>query len=431
MERIIDAILTRDKRAIIPSGAIKKLVSEIKLAGLAGDVASMATTLKTNKIGLGAFDTAMSECANKVSKIDGILHINQIPIKKFEHGLMSGDLGKLIKMTGSNVPIDSGAAKSFREVSGGFPHAALNDIDTLSNTVRPNKIHLDINLSNIDKLSPKALKETESISKKLQKFTVNGGKIAIVTGVVILGVNWLQKSLESRKGCFLVSTINNKATSCRLSRLTCPFTDTTTSIEKDQINVCATNVQTLKLRNPMLILIKIVNYPNGTPLKADLARHLSVTVEELNTTLQKLVTERFEEILIFIDTCSSVMDTVDICKETNAAIENGKIPNCRMCDPQADVKSTTFVDTSKLATNMTLHCESDPSLLDLLSDIAVSTGKNIFDNIWSIGTNIVKYGAIAAVFLLLILVVIFVYNKFIKGGSGANVIVEPAPVYVK
>lgn len=46
------------------------------------------------------------------------------------------------------------------------------------------------------------------------------GSAVLAIGTVSVVGDWLKTELEKRKGCWLLTTINNKTSSCRLSRNT-------------------------------------------------------------------------------------------------------------------------------------------------------------------------------------------------------------------
>lgn len=59
----------------------------------------------------------------------------------------------------------------------------------------------------------------------------------------------------------------------------------------------------------------------------------------------------------------------------------------------------------------------DPSLIELLTDMAVSTGHNLWDGISTVDTSFFKYlklGTLLFLILIIMFIVQYVFRKFIK-----------------
>lgn len=225
MDYIIKNIISRDKRSVDMSlranlSSFKQLVRNIHLHSIVGDVVKLKQIMGS-KIGLSIVDDLLETSASKLKKINGIIHVDDVPLNEFESLLKSSDLRKLVKKMNTNVVVDGSSASSFRKMSNDFPHKKINDIETLTDTVKPTRVEIDFKLSNLDKMSKNGARAIDTIGKRIKNILGSVLKVGLIIGALVLGANWLEEALKRRKGCWLLTTINNKTSSCRLSRNTC------------------------------------------------------------------------------------------------------------------------------------------------------------------------------------------------------------------
>lgn len=419
---IIDNFIKRDLRSVsfaVNVSKFKSFLNEINKIGSTGSIDDLKITLKNNKVGLDVFDNLLESSSNKITKQNNILHMNDIHFNKVEYLMKTGDLTKLSKTLGSQIFVDAPSNKTFKSLTSEFPQKTLNDIESISLSVKQSKVEIDFNLSNIDKLSKAGIKETTTIGNRLKKLTSNSGKIALAVGVLYIGVDWLKTSLENRKGCWLVTTINNKTTSCRMSRNTCGIIEGKKD-SKITPPEC-TNRDTLDIYNAVIFLINVIN-GSDTALKDSLKTELGIDTLD---NVSGIVKDKIQQLDTFTKVNIDKMKTMNMCA-VHTDIESGKLPYCRMCDPVAHPSSTNFVNVNGLSSNMTLHCVEDPSVLELLSDIVATTGKNIYESALSIGSiipKVLKYGGWFILLAIIIAVVSFVYLNFFRHSKTEKVFI--------
>lgn len=255
-------------------------------------------------------------------------------------------------------------------------------------------------------MSTNGIKETETIDKRLKKIAGVSGKIVLTVGILYVGIDWLKRSLEERKGCWLITTVNGKSTSCRMSRHMC------SKITLSSTAPCV-NENTFDIYNAVVFLINTFNRPTDDNLLKGLLIALNIEVLPSTDEIPNIIKTKFDVLDTFTKEHLNEMKTMNLCAH-DLGVESNKIPYCRMCDPQALPSNTTFVNTDGLSSNMTFHGVEDPNVLDLLSDVVTSTGKNIFDNVFSFGWSILKYGVWLLLALVIIAVYVFFYKKIFK-----------------
>lgn len=136
----------------------------------------------------------------------------------------------------------------------------------------------------------------------------------------------------------------------------------------------------------------------------------SNTEEEI---ILQAIKVNFEVVQTFVMKNTNLIDDIDLCRIRSKYIEDGDVPYCRMCDPDALPTTTQYVNTQELAENITLKCVEDPSVLDLLTDVVLTTGENIFKEMFSWSTNLLRYAVIIIIAIIIIVASGFFYNKFV------------------
>lgn len=418
--------ILRDKRSTIPSKLLtsnvmsnfKSLLQNIrKFSGITKEPSNaLKRVLDSSNLGISVADNAFKNLKITKDVSTDFLKVNDVFVHQFESFLRSGDLAQLLRLAERDVAVSAVDKKLFSDLARDYPEKVLRDIDEVSNITKLERPQLNITLNNIDKLSNASLKELGHFRRNWGKY-VGTGTVALVIGTVALTDNWFKDALAARRGCWMVKTVNGKATSCRVSRFTCG--DLQQSSNNTPGGVLCNEGDTNEFYNTTLYFMYIVSLSDDDRMKLEMARHLDVRVEDLEKETSNLIKNKYTIIDSVVSQNRSQIPLLGksiICDLKHPEFENGEIPYCRMCDSTVDPKSTRFIDPKQLADNVTFKCVSDPSLVDLLTDMAISTGQNLWDGITSVSASIFKYAkyiAVVAIIVALVIAIYFIFSKFV------------------
>lgn len=416
----------RDKRSTIPSKLLTpNLVSDFKsllqnvrkFSGITKEPSNaLKRVLDSSNLGINVVDNAFKNLKITKDASTDFLKVNDAFVHQFESFLRSGDLVELLRLTKRDVTVSAVDKKLFSDLAKDYPEKVLRDIDEVSKITKLERPQLNITLNNIDKLSDASLKEISHFRRNWGKY-MGTGTVALVIGTVALTDNWFKDALAARRGCWMVKTVNGKTTSCRVSRFTCG--DAQQSGNNTPGGVLCNENDTNEFYNTTLYFMYVASLKNDDTLKVEMAQRLDVRVEDLERETSNLIKTKYT----IIDSVISqnrlqipLLEKSTICNLKHREFENGEIPYCRMCDSTVDPKSTKFIDPKQLADNVTFKCVSDPSLVDLLTDMAISTGQNLWDGITSVSASIFKYAkyiAVVAIIVALVIAIYFIFSKFV------------------
>lgn len=385
---------------------------------------SIKTFLKelkgVSKAGLAETESLVKSFKSNIKSLDDI--VTNLPITKNKHGFIEmaentvgkvnkimreGDLAEMVKLSGRNVPFTSVDTKGFKSLVADTPERAYKDIADLATSNKRSFPQLNVSVTELPNISKSAAKDVAKVENNLFKYFKKGTTVALTLGAVYVGVDWLTKATESRKGCFMLTTINGKTTSCKVQAYSCIGSDG---------NLCS---DSLPYYNTTLVLMKIATLPDTNELKIKVATAAGVEPSALNTSLATVIDTKYSEIDAVISSETTLPDFI-ICELTHADVEKGVIPACRMCSPSDDPISTTYIDPNQYPDNVTFQCSINPSLLDTITDAAKNTGKDLLDGISGGLMTILKPLLIVAAVILAIVIIISIGMKVIKRGSGSG-----------
>lgn len=368
------------------------------VTGLAASSA-LSELVRTTTTGLTAFDSSLRSLSIVGTATEPVRIANQ-PIGAVYRVIRSGDLGAYMNLVKSQVAFSSIDASSFSSAVGATPERALH---TLNKTVEQNsKTHPDLLLTADD--LPNASASTKEIIKKaeqtlLQKLARNTS-VLITVGIIVVTSEWAYKSVVANRGCFMLTTINGKTTSCRIKQLSCTNLTATD-------NVCTTPFTAG--RNYTLLLMVLVNSQDTDTLKTNIANDLGLSVADLSTKIATIIDTQFETLRVSFDKhlTSNSLDISEPCSISNPLIEQGKVPDCRMCNPSASPKSTEYVNLANFGDNITFNCNANPTILQILTDATIATGIQLLD---SVGTGIRKlFQPLLIVLVVIVVLCLVVY----------------------
>lgn len=373
--------------------------------------------LSSSRVGLSSVDFALRGAKITKSK-HGYLKVNEVPVNEFNSYMRAGSLLDILRVTGKNAHVTEAEQNVFSSLVKDLPEKAIKKIEDMATISAKERPHLNLTVNNYDKLSEISKSDITSFTDNLLKVTKVGTYLVLVIGGVTIGANWVRNGLADRRGCWMLRTVNGKTTSCRVSAFSCGQQRVTRSSTVDDAvkssKQACTEEDLSSYYNATLSFIHICELDDTDVNKLNLAIALRVSVDTMINDKAKILETKFEAINDFVKTYTA-NGTVDICKP-NSLIDNGKVPYCRMCDTSANPRSTLYIDTSSMVgENVTFKCIENPTVIELMSDVVESTGKNLWEGITSLPSTMFKTFKYVGIFTALALVfslIYFIYRKF-------------------
>lgn len=395
--------------------SLKGLKNTVKAT--AEDLASVLK--KAAKTGISSVDNVLSRI--KVKKgANGLLTVaDDVPISKLERIVKSADLDALAKLGDSAITVTSKEKSAFKTIIGDTAESQIHTLDELTKTAASTSKYGDLNIKIITSETAPAtvakLNKAQNAFLKLGKF---GAPIALTIGVAYITVDGLLKATADRTGCFMVTTINGKAESCKVSSLTC------SSENASKGKLCSTPANKFTL-NVVLCLISLEKTNDKTKaIKAKVCELSGISDADYMSKFNQIMNSpKFPDIFEYIKTNALTItqnNNVGVCSLSTVADIDKKLPLCRMCDPGASPLSTTFVDAEELADNITFECRN-PTILDTIVDVGKSTGKDLLGVISGGIWQFVKPFAVAIGVFAVVAFVIFLSIKLINQAKKSKV----------
>lgn len=322
-----------------------------------------------------------------------------LPLNALEKIIKQADLNELIKATKSEISVTKSDAEAFKNLVGNTPERTIYELKAEIEATKKAYPQFDVNAEEINKLPKNIQIQIKNIEKSLLRKFAEGTLITTIFGGVYVTADWIIKETRKRQGCFMVTKVNDKVTSCKIASHSC---DAVPGYE------CANDK---KIYNTTLMAMTVVNYDNLNETKIKFANKLNTPVEKLYDNLPYLLSSQFPKIEEFTKNIKSII--VDICNISHPGIENGKIPFCRACSSSASPQSTTFIDSSLFGKNITFECVQNPSILNVITEVMKETGINLLDGINEIG-KVLKYSVIGVILAFLTFVLYYIWILFTK-----------------
>jgi hypothetical protein len=356
--------------------------------------------VKSFKFELPVIDDAFKIAENNIVLDQGFLKIGDVPVSEFHLKIKSGDLDAMLKDLDTNVVATASEREAFGKTVELNPDKEFKQLDE---EITKNKAtHGDLAVADETKMST----ETKEKIKKAESKLKTGAKYALIIGGIIGGIGWLKSAVKKRDGCWMVSTINGQTTSCKVQSYSCASSST------DSDSAC----QELAYTNSVLQLMAISALDDNDSIKTKFLADSGLTADDIKSeSLGAILTDKTKSANYIkgIKAMASPLK-VDICKISNSSIEGGVIPACRMCDIGASPTSTAYIDPTQFASNISFKCVTGSTYLDVLTDVAKSTGLDLLGSSSNMSGNlgsIFKWGAIIVIIILVLLIVF----KFIGG----------------
>lgn len=378
----------------------KEFMQQIRRFHVGKSTAGLIDLTKSVKSSVRSFDDIISNIPVKRAK-NGVLTMGEVTVGTVHRLAREGDLASLAKLSGRTINIGAADKKAFSSLVGSTPEKSIRNVTDNALTAKKLRPTLDVSASEVSKLPAAAKTDLSKVTNNLLKKFKQGTVIALTIGAVYVGVDWISKATAARKGCYMLTTINNKTTSCKMGRFTCSGDASS--------NLCSN--QNHYNFNTTLILMAYAQYPNNDQIKIDLCKQLNIKPEDLASSLKMIIDEKFDIAAEFIDQLK-VVPTINVCDIKSSQVENGIIPDCRVCSPSANPTSTMFIDSNAYPENVTFQCVTNPSILDTITDAAISTATDLWDGVGKIVNIPVKKIAIGVVVATIILLILWVVSKF-------------------
>lgn len=382
---------------------IKSFISELKSLTKAGEVETRRL-LKTFKSEIKSLDEVVLSFEPKLNRY-GFVELNGNSIGRVTRVLSEGDLAELVKISGKNVAFTSVDAKAFKSLVADTPERAYKEVSDLALSNKKSFPQLDIKENGFSNMSSTAVRDVKKVENNLFKYFKQGTTIALTLGAVYVGVDWLTKATEKRKGCFMLTTINGKTTSCKVQAYSCVGTDG---------DFCQSQ---LTYYNTTLVLMHVASLPDTDPLKIKVAQAAGIDSSKLSSSLASVIDSKYAAIDAVIS-AEKTKPLFNICELKHQDVEKGVVPPCRMCSPSDNPISTTYIDPAQYPANVTFTCSINPSLLDTIADAAKSTGRDILDGVSSGLSKLLKPFLMIALILIVIVIAISIFMKVIKSSGN-------------
>lgn len=406
------------------TSSLKQLVTSSGVSRFAD--AEILDRVKTLKSDLNVLDNAASNLIPTKTEA-GTLLLNDKTLGDVVKIFNGGKLADVIKLSKLNVPINSIDESAFKTLTKESPYAILNDLDELISVRKKQFPELNVGVRDVSKLSAenvKKLSKMDSILRKAKPAAV----IALTIGAVYVVADWITQTTKEREGCFMLTTLNGKTTSCKISAYTCASDDIS------QVGKMCTSVDPAYTQsNLALVYLTIASQPPTHPLYVALVKGLGYAAgTDLMAKINEVLTTKFMTLDSFWTSQKGTPDGLNLqispCSLKNQNIENGIIPPCRLCDPTADPTSTKYINPNIIGDNITFQCVINPSILDTITDVVASTGIDLFGEISSTISGSFKYIGYGVLVLAIIGIIVLVVTRLLmKGRNSTEGVVYSTP----
>lgn len=397
---------------------LKGLARASKVSGKSAtkDVGRILQKVKT---GIPSIDK-LFHTAKVTRNKKGVIVIDNTPANVVYSLVRKGDLVGLLRMLKSTTVVTAEQVNAFRKIVSDFPETKVAELDELIRKVKTKWPDLDVTVEQLDNLPKSAQSQLAKITKKLYKSIPIGTTVVLLTGVFVVGANWLKDAVEARRGCFMLRNVGGKTVSCRIDTFSCSLSPRHVA---SLSNPCPSRSYDSLYNTTLVLMVACQNEPSDH-CSQSIATALNMPnivgkFEEIYSDDSKylLAAESIEKLAK-----NNKLPKFRICDVSHPAVDQGVINPCRLCDSSADPKSTTYIDPLQYAdSDITFLCNADPSAIDTIADVMRTTGVNLFDTFGSTLYMIMKPFALVGLVVLCILFIIGMTLRFIKQKVGGLV----------
>ena len=337
------------------------------------------------------------------------LTANGIKLHSVENLLRRGELIKFADTLNSTVVIRATDQVGFiRSLGNNLPDLKIREFDDNLVVARRTTPELDVNASSgielYNKLTPSGRSSFERAMTTIKNTAKAGLAVGVFVSFSVLAANLYQTvvdATEAKKGCYLLRTLNNVTTSCKINNRSCLNLQSTTKSCTPQ------EIPDVLSYNIAIFLMYAVNVTN---LASEIGILLSLGGPLANNNIQIVLNNADSVKTINTQYKDKIKEITDPCI-TTLEVEGGILPPCRACNPTANATSTEYVDTSVLADNITLQCVRDVSILSTLVDVATGMGVQIFDTLGGLFPYFRTIAIVVIIIIVLVIIASFVFKK--------------------
>lgn len=383
----------------------------------------LPVVLKNVNSGVSKLDEVFSKM--RVSEAEnGIIKVGEHFPGELRQLIREGDLSNLMKALKSAEKISAEEMEAFSKLTGNTPEKAIRNILNDAEKLNSQHPHLNITINEIENLTNQQKGTLEKIGNNIKRIFGKAGKLTLTIGTLYVGTNCIIRALKERKGCFMVTTIDGKSTSCKVQNYSC------IGISDEYHTSSVTNCDhKYSLYNVTLTLMYIATLPDTDKNKLAVAQAADIDVINLCEKLDRVIDTKYNAVAKAIHKMNPRPQPHNICTLTLKNVENGIVPPCRMCDSSANPISTEYIDRDQIADNIFFRCEVNPSLTQTLADIAISGGKKVLDGVKNTLIETVKPLAMVIIVIIAIASLIIGLLKF--GPKMMSNISNDTPKYAR
>lgn len=358
-----------------------------------------------NDLKLAAKNTEIPSIHNMFDKVEFTLKDNQlaangVKLNSVEFLLRRGELQQLFDILNLKIKVRAVDQIGFiKSLGDNIPDLKIKKLDDKINIAKQSNSDIDINAATGKELKEKLTKKSRSkldrIGNLIKRVAGASPVVAGLFATMKIGGDFYDNLVDStnkNKGCFLIRSVNGVANSCKLYNRSCEHKT------KDTSNACDDRHMPIELSfNVALFLMNALNNENKSN---EIGKLLNLNGPLTTLNIQSVLDnyEKYDQVIS--NYLKEFKNIPNPCMQMNE-IEFGIVPACRSCNPSADINSTEYVDTSMIATNITIQCIQRGSIIHTLVDIASGMGIEIFNAVGSIFPNGKKIAIVIFLFIIL------------------------------
>lgn len=332
-------------------------------------------------------------------------------VSKLSKAILEADAVEIAKLTGKELT--SAEKVQFESLIKENPYKAVRELRERVNVLKKEHGHLDVTMEKaVEEIKSGNIKMKESIENieknlKSNKTLKALGAAALLFGIVEFGVE-IAEVQKQRTGCFQITTVQGKTTSCKLKTFSCSYPD---QAEK----FCSLNglYMSPSMMHPLIFARFVLSEDSTSKLKADFNRTLNYVP---GTDVHEFVKDNYEKIKTSIPDLMKrnviTINDINLCKYTDN-LDNKSPPDCVMCSTSVPKTDPNYLDISNVPGNILYQCNSKPTILETAADILKHTGVNLLEVVGDGLKSILSKIAIwAGLIIVLLLVVYFGVKQF-------------------
>lgn len=357
----------------------------------------------------------------------GVVTVNGVPTRTVEREIRRGNLRNALSGMRVSNTLSAAQESSFKSlIRNQTPDIFVDSIQTRASAARTANPDVAIPARTTGaeleaSLTPAGKAKVENAWTKI----VEASKGAVVTGVfvgfgvVVAATLWdqLNAATKARNGCYLVQTVNNKTTACKITGRSCGSSDLSTGV-----TACASAILGTLGYNAYLAGRQSLT---NTALATRITTEVGVTLTDSNTNPLSLTGQQLSDLNSLANSLTASDFSTDICTLAN------KTSGCVGCDPSAGLGTPEYCAAEGLAANYTIQCVTNSTIADTLVEAATAAGTSVLDSITgslsgaSGGSGSIRTIAIWAAVIVVVAIVLAVVIRLLQSSRSRSVQAAP------